>query len=165
MSREVLKQALEALENGKKVRAFGGCTKFQEPLEDAAITAIKESLAQPEQELVALEDTISNRRIISEDPGATISIMRGMQRTIDRLKAQPEQDAEAHLQAISDFGQEQEPVAVTGGGKTYQDLEFLPNAPQLENGTLLYASPPKREWVYMLGYKAGVKAALKEKNA
>jgi hypothetical protein len=40
---------------------------------------------------------------------------------------------------------EQEPVAVTGGGKTYQDLEFLPNAPQLENGTLLYISPPQRQ--------------------
>ena len=54
---EALTMALEALENGKKVRAFEGGTKFQAPLEDAAIDAIKQALAQPEQEPV--EDVVA----------------------------------------------------------------------------------------------------------
>lgn len=45
---EALKMALEALKNGKKVREGEGGTKFQPLLEDAAITAIEEALAQPE---------------------------------------------------------------------------------------------------------------------
>jgi hypothetical protein len=45
---EALKLALEALKNGKKVRAGGGGTTAQPVLEDAAINAIKEALAQPE---------------------------------------------------------------------------------------------------------------------
>ena len=69
MSREVLQMALEALENGKKVRAFEGGTKFQEPLEDEAITAIKEVLVTKdvslaEQEPVALPD---GKRLILVD--------------------------------------------------------------------------------------------------
>jgi hypothetical protein len=43
---EALKLALDALENGKKVCAFEGGTKFQEPLEDKAIAAIRAALAQ-----------------------------------------------------------------------------------------------------------------------
>ena len=50
MKNEALKLALEALENGKRVRDGEGGTKYQPWLEDAAITAIKEALAQPAQE-------------------------------------------------------------------------------------------------------------------
>ena len=71
MSREALKMALEALENGKRVRAFEGGTKFQEPLEDAAITAIKAALVTkdvslPEQEPVGWQwlDTANFRKKI-----------------------------------------------------------------------------------------------------
>ena len=53
MSRELLQQALDALENGKKVRAGEGGTKYQPELEDAAIEALEAALAQPEQEPVA----------------------------------------------------------------------------------------------------------------
>ena len=53
---EALKMALEALENGKKVREGEGGTKFQPALEDAAMTAIEEALAQPEREWVGLTD-------------------------------------------------------------------------------------------------------------
>ena len=53
MSRELLQQALDALENGKKVRAGEGGTKYQLELEDAAIEALEAALAQPEQEPVA----------------------------------------------------------------------------------------------------------------
>jgi hypothetical protein len=50
MTKEVLKLALEALENGKEVRAGGEGTMVQAVLEDAAINAIKEALVQPQQE-------------------------------------------------------------------------------------------------------------------
>tara|TARA_R110000868_G_scaffold334978_1_gene595639 strand:+ start:311 stop:853 length:543 start_codon:yes stop_codon:yes gene_type:complete len=50
---EALKLALEALENGKRVRNAEGGTEYQPTLEDKAIAAIKEALAQPEQEPVA----------------------------------------------------------------------------------------------------------------
>ena len=47
---DALKLALEALENGKRVRDGEGGTRYQPELEDAAITAIKEALAQPVQQ-------------------------------------------------------------------------------------------------------------------
>jgi hypothetical protein len=46
---EALKLALEALENGKRVRNAEGGTKYQPDLEDNAITAIKQALAAPVQ--------------------------------------------------------------------------------------------------------------------
>ena len=45
---EALKLALEALENGKRVRNAEGGTKYQPDLEDQAITAIKQALAAPD---------------------------------------------------------------------------------------------------------------------
>ena len=42
--RKVLEQALEALENGRRVRYGLGGTEYQPPLENAAITAIQEQL-------------------------------------------------------------------------------------------------------------------------
>lgn len=90
MSRAVMQQTLEAyLSREMPAGTVIGDPKWWAPKIAAALEA---ALAQPEQEPVAPEDTISNRRIISEDPGATISIMQGMQRTIDRLKAKPEQE-------------------------------------------------------------------------
>jgi hypothetical protein len=53
MKDEALKLALEALENGKRVRNAEGGTKYQPDLEDKAITAIKQALAEPVQEPVA----------------------------------------------------------------------------------------------------------------
>jgi hypothetical protein len=55
MTKEALKQALEALKNNKKVREGEGGTMVQPVLEDAAIAAIKEALAQPEQEQEPVE--------------------------------------------------------------------------------------------------------------
>jgi hypothetical protein len=46
---EALKLALEALENAIAVRNGEGGTKFVDPLEPNAITAIQEALAQPEK--------------------------------------------------------------------------------------------------------------------
>lgn len=47
--REAIKIALEALENGKRVRAGEGGTKYQPDLEDAAITALRQAIEQAEQ--------------------------------------------------------------------------------------------------------------------
>jgi hypothetical protein len=47
---EAMKQALEALENGKRVRACEGGTKYQPDLEDAAITALRQSIEQAEKQ-------------------------------------------------------------------------------------------------------------------
>ena len=48
--RQAAQQALEALENGKRVRAYEGGTKFQIPLEGSAITALRAALAEPEED-------------------------------------------------------------------------------------------------------------------
>ena len=44
--REAAQQALEALENGKRVRAYEGGTKYQPDLEDATIAALRAALAE-----------------------------------------------------------------------------------------------------------------------
>ena len=44
--RQAAQQALEALENGKRVRNFEGGTKHQPTLEDNAITALRTALEQ-----------------------------------------------------------------------------------------------------------------------
>ena len=46
---EAAMMALEALENGKRVRACEGGTKFQIPLEDNAMTALRAALAQQDE--------------------------------------------------------------------------------------------------------------------
>lgn len=40
----LMRQALETIENGQQVRNFEGGTKFQPPLENAAITALRKRL-------------------------------------------------------------------------------------------------------------------------
>ncbi len=41
---DAMRQALDALENGKRVRACEGGTTYQPPLEDAAIKALRAAL-------------------------------------------------------------------------------------------------------------------------
>jgi hypothetical protein len=60
--KEALKLALEALENAIAVRHGKDGTKFVDPLESNAITAIKEALAQPEQEPVAVVEYVGEDR-------------------------------------------------------------------------------------------------------
>jgi hypothetical protein len=62
----LLRQALEALENGKRVRAGEGGTKYQPPLEDSAIAALRAALAQQEQEPVARMHEDGSGRVISQ---------------------------------------------------------------------------------------------------
>jgi hypothetical protein len=54
-SKAALKLALEALENGKRVRNAEGGTKYQPDLEDKTITAIKQALAAPVQEMTVVD--------------------------------------------------------------------------------------------------------------
>jgi hypothetical protein len=61
--KEALKLALEALINARAVRNGEGGTKLVSPLEENAITAIKEALAQPEQEPVAWFSTLPDGRL------------------------------------------------------------------------------------------------------
>jgi hypothetical protein len=46
--KEIMQQALDTLENGKRVRACEGGTKYQPDLENVAITALRSRLEQPE---------------------------------------------------------------------------------------------------------------------
>ena len=69
MEREALKLALEALENAIAVRHGKGGTKFVDPLEPNAITAIKAALAQPAQKLdykVALNEWLDKTEWVQE---------------------------------------------------------------------------------------------------
>jgi hypothetical protein len=47
---DAMKQALEALENGKRVRANEGGTKYQPDLEDAAIATLRQAIEQAEKQ-------------------------------------------------------------------------------------------------------------------
>jgi hypothetical protein len=49
MSIEAMRQALDALENGKRVRNYEGGTKYQPDLEDLAITALRAAIEQSEK--------------------------------------------------------------------------------------------------------------------
>jgi hypothetical protein len=47
-AKEIMQLALGALENGKRVRAYSGGTKYQPDLENVAITALRSWLEEPE---------------------------------------------------------------------------------------------------------------------
>jgi hypothetical protein len=57
----LLRQALEALENGKRVRNCEGGTLLQPPLEDAAIAALRERLGN--QPPADVEDRLARHGI------------------------------------------------------------------------------------------------------
>jgi hypothetical protein len=73
MRDEALKLALEALENGKRVRNAEGGTKYQPDLEDNAIDACKQALAAQRQwvglsqdELDAMfSNTIKGKKLVN----------------------------------------------------------------------------------------------------
>ena len=60
--REIMQQALDALKNGKQVRAGERRTNYQPELEDAAIAALEAALAQPEQDWDLLAATQASLR-------------------------------------------------------------------------------------------------------
>lgn len=60
-----------------------------------------------------------------------------------------------------------EVISTVIDGVPCQDLQFLPGAPEVETGTLLYTSPQsraesRREW-YQKGFAAGAKRLLEKK--
>ena len=56
---EALRQALDALENGKRVRNAEGGTKYQPELEDKAIATIKECVGLTDDEFDAINQKLS----------------------------------------------------------------------------------------------------------
>ncbi len=94
---KALKMALEALANGKKVREGEGGTKSQPALEDAAISAIEEALAQPKQEPWCM--TMNGCKTKCEDcPDTITAIKEALEEcpdtitAIEEALAQPEQE-------------------------------------------------------------------------
>jgi hypothetical protein len=90
---ELLRQALEALENGKRVRAGEGGTKYQPPLEDSAIAALRAALKQPEPMCVGCEGkpTLQNSpcavcgKIAQQEQGPVAWIEHGLVEAPDGL--------------------------------------------------------------------------------
>ena len=74
MSIEAMKQALVALENGRRVRACEGGTLFQPDLEDAAITTLRKAIEQAEKQEC---ETCAAKRKRLLDAGFLKSPMRG----------------------------------------------------------------------------------------
>jgi len=64
--RDAARQALEALENGRRVRACEGGTKYQPPLEEAAITALRAALEQHEKDVEWMKQRHANWRLQKE---------------------------------------------------------------------------------------------------
>ena len=170
-----LKLALKALENGKRVRDGEGGTRYQPELEDAAITAIKEALAQPAQEPVAKYcchvcfdksgQTFLDRMILCSECGNK----RCPKATNHAL---PCTNNNNPLQLAK------EPVAWRYRGNLH---EFDPSDWATGPVTPLYTTPPQRPWVgltnkersgiedyceMIIGKAAfdAIEAKLKEKN-
>jgi hypothetical protein len=136
MTRKAMQQALEYLERHAIIDGI------------AARDALRAALAQPVQPTVLQSiriptDTMEQEFATHERRGYAKGFAAG--KVSQPVQPEPWTPEDTAHRPGGLAQPEQEPVAVTGGGKTYQDLEFLPNAPQLENGTLLYTSPPQRQ--------------------
>ena len=140
---EVLRMALEALEEiGDE---WGFTSKHTVPNRKTAITAIKEALAQPEQEPVAVA------RVDDLERGGRVRAL-AMGLSLDApLYTTPPQPKEP----------EQEPVAYLdeGLGAFYFAKQYKKNV----GFTPLYTTPPQREWVGLTDEEV-IKQANKEQN-
>jgi hypothetical protein len=74
MKDEALKLALEALENGKRVRNAEGGTKYQPDLEDKTITAIKQALAAQQEHEPENEPYVSLASV--QEPVAWVDLLK-----------------------------------------------------------------------------------------
>jgi hypothetical protein len=156
---KALKLAKAALENNKKIYKYE--QRQQPDIEDKALAAIEEALAQPEQpEQEPVTEWLVCPKCSYKSPYSPIkakTLAEDAERITKQARAAlAQQDSESHLQAVSDFGQlqaqpEQEPVDVEtvyetiikwdeGGGKRSR-RELTRRIVEL------YTSPPKREWV------------------
>jgi hypothetical protein len=131
-----LKMALEALANGKKVREGEGGTKSQPALEDAAISAIEEALAQPKQEPWCM--TMNGCKTKCEDcPDTITAIKEALEECPDTITAIKEALAQ--------------PVAFQNKS-LYSELISAEDWENIDPVWYwmyrpLYTSPPKPEWV------------------
>jgi len=124
--RTAAQQALEALENGKRVRAGEGGTKYQPPLEDSAIAALRAALEQPEPMCVGCE----GKPTLQNSPCAVCGKI-----------AQQEQEPVARMHEDGSgrvINQRSYAEARRDGGASWSSVK---------NYTIpLYTHPPRREW-------------------
>jgi len=70
MSIEAMKQALDALDNGKRVRACEGGTAYQPDLEDNAIKSLRQAIEQAEK------TEMKDWEAIAADQAMTIAMLK-----------------------------------------------------------------------------------------
>jgi hypothetical protein len=175
-------QALEALENGKRVRAGEGGTKYQPPLEDSAITALRAALAQ--QEEGRMEFNVQNT--VCAACGSTNGAHSHDCPVAKAALAQQEQDTAVHMThcnqgewvgvckygeedcpALAQQEQEQEPVAWQvhpfDYGIGYEGVYAMTQRPdqvkawERKGWTVqpLFTHPPRRVWVSLTEEEIG----------
>jgi hypothetical protein len=169
--KEALTLALDALEECRRDPRL----KYEHPAYDKTITAIKEALAQPEQDNTygyasRLATAIWQKHYMKDAPKwKPLNTTEGVLTQIDNMTCGLVKEKQAQP--------EQEPVAIvdsTISGHIDWLCTFFP-----KQGTKLYTTPPQRTWVgltdeertgYMLGFGINnevvrsIEAKLKEKN-
>ena len=158
---EALRLALEALENGKRVRNAEGGTKYQPDLEDKAITAIKAALE-------AKDEPVAHSVVA----GALFDFMGWLTSREKQLILSSVDEASPAVEAITEFAKKRN-LSLKYAEVGYW-MEFLSTPPQQEakdepvawmyspTGALfdicpndadegeflpLYTTPPQRTWV------------------
>ena len=169
--RELMQQALEALEADEHDMVLDqeGHMVFRK---ESAITALRERLAQPEQELVMKRIKTWSERCEEHPDHQQGMISEGM------IRARMQEEIDELRQALET---EQEPVAwVTGWHDGHCVIRAANPSAILPIGIALYTPPPRREWVgltkeeakeislanrpYVVDMIAALEAKLKEKN-
>jgi hypothetical protein len=148
-----MKQALVALENGKRVRACEGGTKYQPELEEAAMTALRQAIKED-----TLEGLAETSRDIEQEPVAWMHM-----KTNQVFTNQPPPSLESQCQPLFTApmstkqenidtktehvdGVDIEPVAWMQADQA--ELYVKEWKDEVQGYTIpLYLAPPKRGWV------------------
>jgi hypothetical protein len=151
MRREAMKLALEALEEINKLSI--GENAICLPAEiDGAMDALRERLAQPEQELVMKRIKTWSERCEEHPDHQQGMISEGM------IRARMQEEIDELRQALET---EQEPVAwLSEGGDVSRSKRYMDEMGFKCNP--LYTAPPKREWVGLT--EKEVKAIANKRN-
>jgi hypothetical protein len=151
MRREAMKLALEALEEINKLSI--GENAICLPAEiDGAMDALRERLAQPEQELVMTRIKTWSERCEEHPDHQQGMISEGM------IRARMQEEIDELRQALET---EQEPVAwLSEGGDVSRSKRYMDEMGFKCNP--LYTAPPKREWVGLT--EKEVKAIANKRN-
>ena len=129
MSKAVMQVALDALKNGRNVRQGMGSTKLQISFENAAIAALEQELAKPEQELDYPPECTTPEMKIAYSAGwfKALEVQRNKQQALDKK-----------ADNARELGLDYEPyVSLTDEGKTEQEPV---------NNLSWFSAPKKTEW-------------------